>query len=120
MEINADQPHQGMIFDTWTGDTDIIIDPNQKDMEVKTKKGNATLTATYKQATFQLRIGTIDSRMRGVVPEEEHQKALERRRKKQKDNFPMMGPCVPDAVLKLMNKREGLEEELTKGEDSGR
>jgi len=86
VSITADEPQQGMLFDKWTGDTDIIVGPNQKDAEVKTKEGNATLTATYKEDPFRLQLSAIDPRLRSRLGQEDHQEMVDRRRKNEQED----------------------------------
>jgi hypothetical protein len=50
IHIWAEANPPNMVFDKWTGDTDLLIDVNAWHTRVSPKKKNITLTATYKSA----------------------------------------------------------------------
>jgi uncharacterized repeat protein (TIGR02543 family) len=56
IDISADDPASGYLFDKWTGDTAYVANVNSEDTTVTMPAANVTVTATYTQQTYTLTV----------------------------------------------------------------
>ena len=60
VDITADTPPTGQVFDRWTGDLDGVVDAYSPWTSITMPAVNATLTATYKEQRFTLTVHSGD------------------------------------------------------------
>jgi hypothetical protein len=67
VDIDADTPPSGQVFDRWTGDVSYVADVNASQTTVTMPETNVSLTATYKDASLPPQATAITSPQEGDI-----------------------------------------------------